>query len=128
MSSLFALDTLVDRLRVYVARRELKPQAFEILEQVLQRGELPRGEAGRVSGLGERTARDLLATLVRDGIVGSDTPKGAVSLRFRWMPSRSSFRICSPRPETAVRVPSCGASPEKSAVLLYRTRGGRGSL
>jgi Fic family protein len=82
MSGLFALDTLVDRLRVYVARRELKPQAFDILAQVLQRGELPRGEAGRVSGLGERTARDLLAALVRDGIVGSDTPKGAVSLRF----------------------------------------------
>ena len=82
MGALFALDTLVDRLRIYVARRELKPQAFGILEQVLQRGELPRGEASRASGLGERTARDLLATLVSDGIVGSDTPKGAVSLRF----------------------------------------------
>jgi len=77
MGALFALDTLVDRLRIYVARRELKPQAFGILEQVLQ-----RGEASRASGLRERTARDLLATLVRDGIAGSDTPKGAVSLRF----------------------------------------------
>jgi DNA-binding IclR family transcriptional regulator len=65
-----------------VARRELRPKGFDILEQVLRRGEMPRGEADRVSGLGERTARDLLATLVRDGIVGSDTPKGAVSLRF----------------------------------------------
>lgn len=82
MSGLFALDTLVDRLKLYVARRDLKPGAFPILEQVLQRGELPRGEASRVSGLGERTARDLLAALVRDGILGSDTPKGPVSLRF----------------------------------------------
>ena len=82
MSGLFALDTLVDRLKVYVARRELKGEAFRILEQVLQRGELPRGEAGRVSGLGERTARDLLAALVRDGILGSGTPKGPVSLSF----------------------------------------------
>jgi Fic family protein len=82
MSGLFALDTLADRLQVYVARRNLKPEAFGILEQCLQRGELPRGEAGRVSGLRERTARDLLAALVRDGILGSDTPKGAVSLRF----------------------------------------------
>jgi Fic family protein len=82
MSGLFALDTLVDRLKLYADRRALKPGAFAILEQVLQRGELPRGEAGRVSGLGERTARDLLATLVRDGILGSDTPKGPVSLRF----------------------------------------------
>ena len=40
------------------------------------------GEAARVSGLKERSARDLLAALVRDGILGSDTPKGPVSLRF----------------------------------------------
>ena len=40
MSGVFALDTLVDRLKVYVARRALKPEAFGILEQALQRGEL----------------------------------------------------------------------------------------
>jgi len=82
MSGLFALDTLLDRLKVYVARRELKPEALAILEQTLQRGELPRGDATRVTGLKERSARDLLGTLVADGILGSDTPKGAVSLRF----------------------------------------------
>jgi len=82
MSGLFALDTLVERLKVYVARRELKPGAFAILEQVLQRGELPRGEAARVTGLRERSARDLLAALVADGILASDTPKGHISLRF----------------------------------------------
>jgi Fic family protein len=82
MSGLFALDTLVDRLKIYVARRELKREAFDLLEQILQRGELPRGEAGRVTGLKERTARDLLAALVAHGIIGSDTPKGPVSLRF----------------------------------------------
>jgi Fic family protein len=82
MSGLFALDTLVERLRIYVLRRQFKPEAFHILEQVLQRGELPRGEAGRVSGLKERSARELLGTLTHDGIIGSDTPKGPVSLRF----------------------------------------------
>jgi Fic family protein len=82
MSGLFALDTLVERLKVYVARRELKPGAFAILEQVLQRGELPRGEAARVTGLRERSARDLLASLVADGILASDTPKGHVALSF----------------------------------------------
>lgn len=82
MRNLFDLDTLVERLRIYVQRREFKPEALHILEQVLQRGELPRGEAGRVSGLKERSARELLATLVVDGILGSDTPKGPVSLRF----------------------------------------------
>ena len=82
MSGLFALDTLHDRLKTYVARRDLRPEARAILEQALQRGELPRGDAARVTGLRERTARDLLGTLVGDGILGSDTPKGPVSLHF----------------------------------------------
>jgi Fic family protein len=82
MTGLFALDTLVERLRHYVARRDMKPGALALLEQALQRGELPRGDADRVTGLRERTARDLLGSLVRDGILGSDTPKGPVSLRF----------------------------------------------
>jgi hypothetical protein len=60
----------------------LKPEAFQLLEQALQRGELPRGEAARVTGLKERSARDLLGSLVKHGILGSETPKGAVSLRF----------------------------------------------
>lgn len=82
MTGLFALDTLTARLKAYVERRDLKPEAFSLLEQVLQRGELPRGEAARVTGLRERSARDLLGTLVADGILASDTPKSTVSLRF----------------------------------------------
>jgi hypothetical protein len=65
-----------------VARRDLKPEAFDLLEQILRRGELPCGDADRVTGLKERIARDLLANLVVDGILASDTPKGPVSLRF----------------------------------------------
>jgi Fic family protein len=82
MGGLFALDTLVGRLKAYVDRRDLKPEAFSLLEQALQRGELPRGDAARVTGLKERSARDLLGALTQDGILASDTPKGPVSLRF----------------------------------------------
>jgi Fic family protein len=82
MGGLFALDTLVSRLKAYVERYDLKPEAFFLLEQILQRGELPRGVAARVTGLKERSARDLLGTLVEAGILASDTPKGPVSLRF----------------------------------------------
>ena len=98
MTGLFELDKLVSRLKEYVVRRELRSEAFAILEQVLQRGELPRGEAGRVTGLKERTARDLLAILLADGILGSDTPKGLVSLRF----SLDAAEVLFPRlfPET----------------------------
>lgn len=82
MTGLFALDTLSGRLRLYAERRAWRPEAVTILERVLQQGEVPRGEATRLTGLKERSARELLATLVADGIVGSETPKGMVSLRF----------------------------------------------
>lgn len=82
MEGLFALDTLASRLKSYVDQRAFRVEAFTILEYVLLHGELARGEVDRVTGLGERTARSLLSTLVNDGILGSDTPKGLVSLRF----------------------------------------------
>ncbi|WP_448189637.1 Fic family protein [Azospirillum sp. sgz301742] len=83
MSALFDLDALSDRLDAYVRLNgRLRPEAVRILDEVLVRGELQRGDAARVSGLKERTARTLLSDLLADGILGSDTPKGPVSLRF----------------------------------------------
>ena len=82
MAEQFDLATLGDRLKRYAAQRAWKPEAFRLLEEVLLRGELARGDAGRVTGLKERSARLLLVDLVRDGILGSETPKGPVSLRF----------------------------------------------
>jgi Fic family protein len=82
MTGLFALDTLVDRLRVYVDRRTWRQESWLRLERVLEQREVFRGDAARVTGFRKRSARDLLSTLVRDGILGSDTPRGPVSLRF----------------------------------------------
>lgn len=82
MTGQFDLGTLGDRLRRYTQRREWKPEAFRLLEAVMLRGELVRGETAAVTGLKERTARLLLSDLVTAGILGSDTPKGPVSLRF----------------------------------------------
>jgi Fic family protein len=82
MGNLFEFDHLAGRLKLYVERQELKPQSFHILERVLLQGEMPRGEAERITGLKERGARMVLASLVEQGILGSDTPKGSVSLRF----------------------------------------------
>lgn len=82
MAGQFDLDGLGRRLHDYVAVRGLRPEATGILDEILVRGEMPRGDARRTSGLKERTARDLLAAMVADGILGSDTPKGPVSLRF----------------------------------------------
>lgn len=83
MGGLFDLDGLVRRLRRYVERSDrLKPEAGRLLEEALMRGEIERGDIGRVTGLPERSARRILADLLDLGLLGSDTPKGRVSLRF----------------------------------------------
>jgi Fic family protein len=46
------------------------------------RGEFERGDAARISGLPERTARRVLNDVIAEGLLASDTPKGPVSLRF----------------------------------------------
>ncbi len=83
MASLFQLDTLRERLRAYVAQSEgLKPEAAALLQETLIRGEIDRGEAPRITGLPERTARRVLNDAVSAGLLASITPKGPVSLRF----------------------------------------------
>ena len=82
VTGLFEFDHLAGRLKVYVERLSLKPEAFHILARLLLQGEVPRGGAERITGLKERSARMVLAGLVEHGILGSETPKGPVSLRF----------------------------------------------
>lgn len=83
MSGLFELDTLAKRLRNYVERSEkLKPEAARLLEEALIRGEFERGDVPRITGLPERTARRVFNDVIAEGLLASDTPKGAVSLRF----------------------------------------------
>jgi Fic family protein len=83
MSDLFQIDTLARRLRAYVDRSEtLKPEAARLLEEALIRGEFERGEIARITGLPERTARRVLNDVIKLGLLDSDTPKSAVSLRF----------------------------------------------
>jgi Fic family protein len=83
MSDLFELSTLSRRLRSYVERSDhLPPEAANLLEEALFRGEFDRGAAARITGLPERTARRVLNKLVAEGLLASAKPKGPVSLRF----------------------------------------------
>lgn len=83
MSGLFEIEALAKRLRGYVERSDtLKPEAARLLEEALIRGEFERGEIARITGLPERTARRVLKDVVDMGLLASETPKGAVSLRF----------------------------------------------
>jgi Fic family protein len=70
-------------LRAYAERREaLKPEAARLLEETLIRGEFERGEIARITGLPERSARQVLSAVIEAGLLASDTEKGPVSLRF----------------------------------------------
>lgn len=83
MTDLFELDTLARRLKRLVGQQEhLKPEAILLLEEALIRGSFERGEIARITRLPERTARRVLSDLVEAGLLASQTPKGAVSLRF----------------------------------------------
>jgi hypothetical protein len=57
-------------------------EAIYLLEHTLRVGETPRGEAGAIMRMKERSARTLLNQIIETGILRSDIPKGPVSLRF----------------------------------------------
>jgi len=70
----------------------LPPKSGSILEAVLYRGELPRGEVDTVVGTGERQARRIVSSLLERGVLESDSPRAPLRLTFpavlahRWMP------------------------------------------
>jgi Fic family protein len=94
MGTLLQLEGLVERVKRYVLFRSnsmipnppgasaLRNEASKMLQEVLLRGEASRGEVIEASGLKERTGRNLLAQLVGEGLLVSDTPKGVVRIGF----------------------------------------------
>ena len=70
----------------------LPAKAKPILEAVLYRGELPRGDVDAVVGTSERHARRIVSALVDKGVLASDNPRAPLRLVFpaalagRWMP------------------------------------------
>ncbi|MFA7404928.1 MAG: hypothetical protein WC007_13115, partial [Pelobacteraceae bacterium] len=60
----------------------LKPQAVYMLQEALLHGQMSRGDIIRVSGMAERTGRQVLGQLLSEGLLVSDSPKGAVRLAF----------------------------------------------
>ena len=83
MAGLFEIDALARRLKGVVAQSaSLKPEAERLLTEALIRGTIERGDAARITGLPERSARRVLNDTIEAGLLGSATPKGPVSLRF----------------------------------------------
>lgn len=86
MSQMLELERLEKRVEHFfgIAHSDgkLRKEGASLVIEALRRGEFPRGEAERIMGLGERTARDILGQLLAIGLLKSDTPKGAVHVAF----------------------------------------------
>ncbi|MDB5494170.1 MAG: Fic family protein, partial [Phenylobacterium sp.] len=81
MTGLFDLDNFSMRLkRLVESDPDLDPRGGALLEAALTRGELPRGEASAITGLGDRMGRAILSQLTSRGLLTSDTPKGPVRI------------------------------------------------
>lgn len=71
---------------------KLPPKANNILEALLYRGELPRGDVAGVVSTGERQARRLVSALIDQGVVMSESTRAPLRLAFsaalasRWVP------------------------------------------
>ncbi|HRD78067.1 MAG TPA: Fic family protein, partial [Hyphomicrobiaceae bacterium] len=70
----------------------LVPRAGQVIEAILYRGELPRGEVPAILGLGDRQARRVTQQVLSDGILTAAGPRAPLRLAFpatlagRWMP------------------------------------------
>lgn len=82
MGEMFALDGLAQRLKTYAEMQGWRVEAATLLIEVMHRGEIARGDVEPITGLKERTARALLRQLIQGRVLGSDSEKGPVSLRF----------------------------------------------
>ncbi len=70
----------------------LLPRSGQIMEAVLSRGELPRGDVPVLLGMGERHARRVVAALLDRGVLRSESSRAPLVLAFpastaaRWLP------------------------------------------
>jgi Fic family protein len=96
MESLVQPDRLRTRIRMWAEEEirlgNLPAKSENILEAVLYRGELPRGEAAGVVSTGDRQARRIVSALLEHGVLASESPRAPLRLVFpaqlasRWMP------------------------------------------
>lgn len=82
MNGMFDFDGLGARLARYASVTGLGDRAADLLRIVLLRGEVERGDVATLLGVAPRTARASMKPLIDDGILGSDTPRGPLLLRF----------------------------------------------
>jgi Fic family protein len=86
MTDMFELDGLTRRVEnffsVMSSMMPIKKEGYKLVVEAIVRGEFSRGEASRITGLGERVARDVLGDLIKRGFLKSDSVKGPVRVAF----------------------------------------------
>jgi Fic family protein len=96
MESLVQPDRLRARILLWAEEEirlgALPPKSGSILDAILYRGELPRGDAAVVVGTGERQARRIVSDLLEKQVLISESSRAPLRLAFpaalatRWMP------------------------------------------
>lgn len=96
MESLMQPERLRARILLW-AEEEIRlgvipPKSGALLEAILYRGELPRGDAAGIIGGSDRNARRILSALQAQGVLSSESTRAPLRLAFpaalssRWMP------------------------------------------
>ena len=96
MEGLVAPDRLRNRILIWVEEEvragSLPPKSGAVIEAVLFRGELPRGDVAAILGTMQRQARRVTSILLEREILASQSSRAALRLAFparlasRWMP------------------------------------------
>jgi len=86
MSEMLDLAQLSQRIQqgfaILSTSQQIKSECAKLVIETLLKGEITRGEAARITGFSERTARDMLSELLQLGFLQSDSPKGSVRIAF----------------------------------------------
>ena len=96
MEGLMQPDRLRARILLWaeeeIRLNKLPPKSGAVLEALLYRGELPRGDADAVAGTSERQGRRIVSALLEKEVLTSESPRAPLRLSFpailasRWMP------------------------------------------
>jgi Fic family protein len=96
MASLVQPDRLRKRVVLWtqdeIRKGTLPPHALAVVESLLNRGEVPRGDIPILAATSERTARRITAALQTHGVVTSASPRAPLRFAFptalasQWMP------------------------------------------
>ena len=82
MADLLDFDGMGNRLMHFAETQNLRTGGAELLRVVLIRGQVERGNLATILNVAPRTARVVIKELTESGILGSDTPRSALELRF----------------------------------------------